>query len=160
LAHYDGTQSVNGLSLYRFVGTVPPVRIGAVSLPGTVLGLKDPAIIKADEYYANPREVTLVDPVTGAPVQGTSHLHITLRAPGATADRIVALDVELASDPDTIAAPSRRANEQGSRLAFVTTTGPVGALGLGSAAVVIGAFSQVRARRRPPRSGLRPATEV
>lgn len=148
VARYDGTQKVDGHELYRFVGAVQPVRIGSISVPGGVVGLSSPDTVAADEYYANPREVTLVDPITGAPVEGSSHLHITLRPPGGATDAVVALDVDVASDPATIATTSKRAADDDSRLALVSTTLPFASLALGAVATLAGAGIALNARRR------------
>lgn len=152
VAHFDGTQKVDGHELYRFVGAVQPVRIGSISVPGGVVGLAGSDTVAADEYYANPREVTLVDPITGAPVEGSSHLHITLRPPGGATDAVVALDVDVASDPATIATTSKRADDDDSRLALVSTTLPLASLALGAVATLAGVAVAVAgaARRRTP----------
>jgi hypothetical protein len=150
VAHFDGTEEVGGHMLYRFVGAVPPVRIGSISVPAGVVGRTGSDYVAAEEYYANPREVTLVDPVTGAPVEGSSHLHVTLRPPGGRADAVVALDADVSSDPATIATTSQRAARDDSRLAFVSTTGPLASLGLGTAAVLTGVAVAVRGRPRRP----------
>ncbi|GAA1988103.1 DUF3068 domain-containing protein [Catenulispora subtropica] len=150
VAHFDGTQTVDGRLLYRFAGTVPAVRIGSISVPGGVVGLTTSDVVAADEYYANPREITLVDPMTGAPIEGSSHLRVTLRAPGGTADAAVALDVDVSSTAATIAATSDRADRDDARLALVTTTLPLAASGLGTAAVLTGVGMAVRGRSRRP----------
>lgn len=148
VAHFDGTQKVNGHKLYRFVGAVQPVRIGSIPVPGGVVGLSNPDTVAADEYYANPREVTLVDPITGAPVEGSSHLHITLRPPGGATDAAVALDADVASDAATIATTSKRAADDGSRLTLVSTTLPLASLALGALASLAGAGLAADAHRR------------
>jgi hypothetical protein len=150
VAHFDGTQKVNGHELYRFVGAVQPIKIGTISVPGTVVGFSTSWTVAADEYYANPREVTLVDPITGAPVEGSSHLHITLRPPGGATDAVTALDVDVASDPATIATTSKRAADDDSRLALVSTTLPLASLALGTVATLAGAGVALNARRRTP----------
>jgi hypothetical protein len=150
VAHFDGTEKVDGHLLYRFVGAMPAVRIGSISVPRNVVGLTGSDFVAADEYYANPREVTLVDPVTGSPIEGSSHLHVTLRPPGGSTDAVVALDVDVSSDPATIATTSHRAARDDSRLAFVSTTGPLASLGLGTAAVLTGVAAAVRGHSRRP----------
>ena len=150
IAHFDGTQKVNGHLLYRFVGAVQPIRIGSIPVPRGVVGLTGSDTVAADEYYANPREVTLVDPVTGAPVEGSSHLHITLRPPGGATDAVVALDVDVSSDAATIADTSQRAADDDARLALVSTTGPLGALALGTLATLAGVALALRGRTRRP----------
>jgi hypothetical protein len=151
IAHFDGTQKVNGHTLYRFVGAVQPVKVGTISVPGTVVGFSTSYTVAADEYYANPREVTLVDPITGAPVEGTSHLHVTLRPPGGAVDAVTALDVDVASDAATVAATSKRAADDDSRLDLVSTTLPLASLALGALASLAGAGIAVSARRRTRR---------
>ena len=154
IAHFDGTQKVNGHQLYRFVGAVEPVRIGSLSVPGGVVGLTGTGTVAADEYYANPREVTLVDPVTGAPVAGSSHPHITLRPPGGATDAVLALDVDVSSDAATVATTSRRAADDDSRLTLVATTGPLTLLAVGTAATLTGVAVAAggRLRRQRPLS--------
>jgi hypothetical protein len=65
-AEYDGEDTVDGMSVYRFVQTIPDTTIGTLEVPGSLLG-SDDASVEADQHYQNTRTF-YVEPATGAVV--------------------------------------------------------------------------------------------
>ena len=64
-AEYDGEESIQGLSVYKFVQTIEPTVIETREVPGSVFGQEES--VQADMVYAMTRTF-YVEPVTGAPV--------------------------------------------------------------------------------------------
>lgn len=67
-AEYVGTDSINGLDVYKFSAVVEKQKIGEREVPASVLGLDVEGNVTADEMYANERTF-FVEPNTGAVVQ-------------------------------------------------------------------------------------------
>ena len=65
-AEYDGTDSIEGMSVYRFVQTIPETNVGTLEVPGSLLGSDEPSV-EADQLYQNTRTF-YVEPATGAVV--------------------------------------------------------------------------------------------
>ena len=70
-AVYSGTATVDGISTYKYVYTIPPTQDGTVKLPGTLVGLTSSADVTLPEYYSA-TTTEYVDPITGGPVRGSS----------------------------------------------------------------------------------------
>jgi hypothetical protein len=70
-AVYSGTATVDGISTYKYVETIPATQDGSVKLPGTLVGLTSSADVTLPEYYSS-TTTEYVDPITGGPVRGTS----------------------------------------------------------------------------------------
>jgi hypothetical protein len=66
---YQGTQVVDGLTVYHFHQTIDPLIINHLTLPGKVIGNPDEASVRLDWWYRADTDV-LVEPVTGAVVKG------------------------------------------------------------------------------------------
>jgi hypothetical protein len=64
-AEYEGEESIQGLSVYKFVQTIEPTVIETRDVPGSVFGEEE--TVQADMVYAMTRTF-YVEPVTGAPV--------------------------------------------------------------------------------------------
>ena len=65
-AEYDGTDTIEGMSVYRFVQTIPETNVGTLEVPGSLLGSDEPSV-EADQLYENTRTF-YVEPATGAVV--------------------------------------------------------------------------------------------
>jgi len=77
-AVYSGTATVLGEKTYKYVETVSPTQTGTQSVPGSLVGQPGQASVTLPEYYSG-TTTEWVDPVTGAPVQGSSSQHIYLQ---------------------------------------------------------------------------------
>lgn len=76
-AVYSGTATVDGVSTYKYVETVPPTVDGSQTLPGTLVGSTSSAPVTLSEYYSS-TTTEYVDPITGAPVKGISSQYVYL----------------------------------------------------------------------------------
>lgn len=72
-ARYEGTESLGGLTVYRFFQTVPAVKLGDVAVPGRLVGRKTNTVVRAARMYEGVRTLW-IEPYTGQVVktQGTS----------------------------------------------------------------------------------------
>ncbi|MEU3465726.1 DUF3068 domain-containing protein [Streptomyces sp. NPDC006733] len=152
-AEYTGTRRLYGRTFNEYTLKVdPPVRIGTMRVPPSVVGLpagKD--LVTVDEYYANPAAVNLVDSLTGAPVAGSSHQIITLRLPGSDRTAATVLDVRLHSTPETEKALVDKFRGKHDGLAALKGPLPVGTLVLGVLCTAGGVLMLLRGHRaRPP----------
>ncbi|MFN8189639.1 MAG: DUF3068 domain-containing protein [Nocardioidaceae bacterium] len=84
---YDTTETVGGLSTYKFHGTVPPTMTETIDVPSKVLGEPAGEMLSAENWYSN--DVTFwVEPETGVIIKSLQTQNTTLRYNGE--DRVVA----------------------------------------------------------------------
>jgi hypothetical protein len=81
-AVYDGTDTIEGMSVYRFVQTIPETTVGTLEVPGSLLGSDEPSV-EADQMYQNTRTF-YVEPATGAVVNRIDDQLSTLSYEGQT----------------------------------------------------------------------------
>jgi hypothetical protein len=74
---YEGTATVDGISTYKYVGTLAPTKEGTQTLPGSLVGVKDAQSVTLDEYDQS-TTTEYVNPTSGAPVEGLSSQHLYL----------------------------------------------------------------------------------
>lgn len=65
---YVGEGKVKGMKVYKFVGTVEPVKIGTQDVPGDLVGMDEPTVT-ADRIYSDVKTFS-VEPVTGIVIIG------------------------------------------------------------------------------------------
>src|SRR5260370_34719901 len=75
---YAGNATVDGISVYRFVESVPPTRFGSEQIPGSIAGIPSQAEVTLGAYYTA-TNTYFVDPVTGAPLNTTRSQEISFR---------------------------------------------------------------------------------
>ncbi|MDJ0347199.1 DUF3068 domain-containing protein [Streptomyces sp. H10-C2] len=147
-AEFTGTRRLYGQTFNEYTLKVdPPVRVGTMRVPPSVVGLpagKD--LVTVEEYYSNPASVNLVDSRTGAPVAGSSHQIITLRLPGSDKVAATVLDVQLHSTPQTEKALVDKFRTKHDGLAMLAGPLPVGTLVLGVLCTVGGFLLLLRGR--------------
>jgi hypothetical protein len=143
-ARYEGTDTVHGMTAYRFVQHIPDTKVGDQGLvPGDMLGLpKGSPNVDAGNYYQS--DVTFwIDPRTGSPVNQEQQVHSELR----TADgkgKLVTADFDL----KMVDANQRHlvdgANANALQMMLLRIVGPLTAGTLGLILVAVGAFLTVR----------------
>ncbi|SEL18901.1 DUF3068 domain-containing protein [Streptacidiphilus jiangxiensis] len=150
-AQLVGTRELDGHTFNAYVQTVPPTRIGTVSVPPGVLGVASKApTVQAEEWYQNPQTLTLVDQETGTPVSQTSHEIITLRMPGQPTRTATALDVTLRTNQDTEQQLVNQASGQATGLRLLGGDVPWLLTGVG---VLLALFAGIGLRRRATSTG-------
>ncbi|MCQ4084748.1 DUF3068 domain-containing protein [Streptomyces sp. RB6PN25] len=153
-ADYTGTRTLYGRTFNQYTMIVPPTPIGTIQVPPAVVGQptrKDGSLITVEEWYHNPAAVNLVDPLTGAPVGGSSHQIVTLRLPGGSKDLATALDVQLQATDATEKALVDKFAGKHDGLALLTGPVPYGMAGLGALGVAAGCVLLLRGRPGAPR---------
>ena len=151
---YAGSVTLEGHTLYRFTGTVPPTKSGTLDLPGSLIGLpQEPGMVHTDEYYADTGDVLLIDPLSGSPVSVTQHPVTTVRLPGGTKDLLTLSTLTVAPTADSVHTLLQQAISGDSELTLIQSDAPIGLLVLGFVVTVLGVvqliLGQRRARRAP-----------
>jgi DUF3068 family protein len=120
-ARFDGSATVQGLDVYRYVMTVPPTKIDTREVPGSLVGEDDTPSVKADLYYEVVRTVW-VEPETGIIVvgeqQGKQELVVKGQEPG---EGTLVFDGTLRFTGKTIDANVAKAGESKDKLALLTS---------------------------------------
>jgi hypothetical protein len=150
--HYAGTMDVQGLTLYRFQGIVPPTKIGSTQVPGTLVGLPTTAMTTVDMYYQDKGTEVDVDPVSGIPVVTVQHVVSTFRLPGSDTDRLTLLAVTFTTNQATRDTLVSLVKDTDNKLGLVQRTLPTVLLVAGAVLVVLGAGFVVLALRRSRRN--------
>jgi hypothetical protein len=133
-AVYQGEEELFGATTYKFVMTIPPTKVGELTVPGSLVESEEPSVT-VDEMYANIRTLN-VEPTTGSIVKGVEQQNQFFQAPnGATVPKIKA----------TIGAPDAEveksvnsAMESANLLNMMNKTVPLVALVLGVLALIGG----------------------
>jgi len=143
-ARYSGQATVDGLSTYKFVTTVPATQIGTQSVPGSLIGSKQPTV-KLGEFYQG-TVTDWVNPTTGVPVAVTQQQHLGLRD-ASGAEKIVLLDGTLSTTPSTVRSQVNTVQGDVNLLDWATVIGPLIGGILGLLLLIGGAVLMLSARR-------------
>ncbi|HSA49570.1 MAG TPA: DUF3068 domain-containing protein [Yinghuangia sp.] len=148
--HYKGTETLDGLTVYRFEHEVPWTRAGIPRLPGGV----NPAEIEAagmERWFTGTRSI-LVEPVTGLPVYAEERRTEELRTPNpddpANPGRFVLFDGHVkmtAESSDELVADAR---EQKSWLLLVHDRLPLGLVVAGVLLFLTALLTEYLGRRK------------
>jgi hypothetical protein len=141
--HYQASETIQGLTVYRYQQRVDPVQVDELEVPGDLVG-STAASVKAPVFYDNTRTVW-VEPVTGVIVKGQEKQHEVLRD-SAGADKVTLIQVTLTFNEKTQTQQANLAKDGRSQKALVGTWAPLICLLLGLLAAV-GAFLLARGRR-------------
>jgi MFS family permease len=122
-ARYQGTTTVDGISVYRYVETVAPSRIGTEQIPGSLVGLaSQPTVPLGEDYSAT--NTYYVDPVTGVPLKITQDQAVTLVDVSGTT-LLVASNTKLAETPASIQSVVSTDNHYRGEITLATVTLPL-----------------------------------
>ncbi len=137
---------IDGLTVYKFVGTVEPTQIGIQSVPGSLVG-SDEAAFEAPRFYTNTREL-YVEPFTGQIVNGSEDQLQTLRGPDGT-DAVTIIKGKLGFAPEEVDAAVDAAKENSSLVKTVSQTVPLVGVILGVVLLVVGLLLARRPSSQP-----------
>jgi uncharacterized membrane protein len=133
---YEGSTTVDGLTVYKFVEQVSNQQFGTQTLPGALVGINNQASVTLPQYLTA-TNTFLVDPVTGAVVSATENQDVSLKdSTGAT--RLVILKGTLASPPDAVQSLVNTSNSYHLKIQFVNVIGPLVGLLLGIVLLALG----------------------
>jgi hypothetical protein len=139
---YQGTSTIEGLTVYKFTQTIPPTQYGEMEVPLSVLGLEGDETVTAQEMYSNQRTL-MVEPETGVIITRTEAQHNTLAYQGE--DRVTLTDAVVNYDSETVRKNIDDYGSQGSMLHLVRAVVPQIAFVLGLVMLIGGV---VLGRRR------------
>jgi hypothetical protein len=122
--NYTGTATVDGLSVYVFVEPINNRQIGTVTVPGSLVGIKDQPTVKLPEYLTA-TNTYYVDPGTGSPVKVIQAQNETLQNPTDGTTALVLFNGTLTSTPQTIAAAVNTAKTADDVISAVKDIGPL-----------------------------------
>jgi len=145
---YDGTEEIDGLTTYRFTGTVDPTAIGTQALPSRVIGLPEGSMVTTEEWYANGRTFW-VEPETGVIIKAIENPNTVFRYQGE--DKVIKTRGTTGFDDETIQANVDEYKSKATQLHLLRVLLPNGGVALGVLALLVGGFvvaSTGRARRK------------
>jgi Porin PorA len=152
LIHFDGVETIDGLSTYRFVQQVPITKIANLDVPASLAGGTGDETVTAGRMYEDVRTVW-VEPATGTIVKGQEKIHQFLRGPDGN-DGQVLFDGTLVFTPDTVAAQVKQAKSDRAKVGLLYDAGPRLIIGAGILLALIGLgmllWSARRTRRPRP----------
>jgi hypothetical protein len=134
---FNDVETIDGVSVYKFVQTIAPTRIGTLEVPGNLVG-SVAASVFAPEYYSNTRTVW-VEPTTGVIVKGSEQQKQTLRDVLGT-DKLTLIEATLAFTDANVKASADAASSAASQLGLIKTTIPIVGLILGLVLLGLGLF--------------------
>jgi hypothetical protein len=139
---YEGTGTIHGITVYRFVEQVAPTQAGTQTLPGSLVGSSQPSATLPQYYTAT--NTDWVDPVTGAILNVTETQQLMVRdATGA--HTLLLFDGTLAMTPQSIQQAVNLDKDGRNKLNLLQVVVPLVAGVLGLAALITGILL---ARRR------------
>lgn len=126
---FIGTDTVEGLNLYKFQHTIEPTETSTIDLPLSLLGEPGDATVTAQQMYSNVRTLW-VEPETGVIIKRTEEQNNTIAYNGE--DKITTTKVTTGYDDKTIKENADKYGPLGSGLKLARTTLPLlfGILGL------------------------------
>ena len=134
-AVFQASESLEGITVYKFIVTVTPTQTGTLEVPGDLVGSPLPNFV-APRFYSN--VLTLwVEPSTGAIVKGESAQVQTLRGPDNT-DQITIIDAVIGTTPEEVTSGVNYAQSQAALLTLLNTTIPLVALLVGVLFLILG----------------------
>ncbi|HKS98924.1 MAG TPA: DUF3068 domain-containing protein [Rugosimonospora sp.] len=143
---YTGTDVINGLSVYRFVESVPPTRTMDVQVPGNLVNGDPRKTVTASLYY-DINQTFWVEPTTGAPVKTQQVIRQQLYGPDGRPGAIVLAGTFTMSDA-TVRQLSQVAATGRAQLQMLTGAPPTVALLGGLLLIGLGVVLVLRARSR------------
>lgn len=134
-AVYQDSESLEGITVFKFIVTVTPTQTGTLEVPGDLVGSPLPNFV-APRFYSN--VLTLwVEPATGAIVKGESVQVQTLRGPDNT-DQVTLIDAVIGTTPEQVTSAINYAQSQASLLTLLNSTIPLAALLVGVLLLIVG----------------------
>jgi hypothetical protein len=134
-ADYVGDDTINGLSVYKFVAVVPQSRLSSQQVPGSLVGLPQQSSVAVDIYYSNVRTLW-VEPLTGTPVQDQEQGHQEMRVVNADVPPTVVYNATLRLTPASVQSNVDAASRGVAGLTLLSWTAPV-ALGVAGIVIVV-----------------------
>jgi hypothetical protein len=128
---FTGTSTVDGMNVDVFVESVANQQFKTVSLPGSLVGIKDQSTVTLPEDLTA-TNTYYVDPGSGSPLKVVENQTEFLRNPTTGATALTLLHGTLTTTPKSIAAAVSTAKSSDNEITWVQNIGPLigGLLGL------------------------------
>ena len=146
-ASFAGTDTVDGLSVYKYVENVSGEPAGSQTLPGNLVGMKGQPSVTLPEYYQG-TNTYWVEPSTGSPVKIQQSRQLTLRDSSGNT-RLMLFSGNLNMTPSTVADVASKTKKSKAQLSVINTTAPLAGLLVGLVLIVIGLVLAATGRERP-----------
>ena len=144
---YAGTAVVDGLTTDKYVETVPGVRSGTLTLPGSLVHVRGSESVTLNEYDQS-TTTQYVAPASGAPVETVSSQHLYLeKSSGAQALNL--LNANFTSNAASIASAVAAAKSKDAEIQLVSVIIPAAAGLVGLILLVLGAVLTLSIRKQP-----------
>jgi len=147
-ARYVSEETVEGLTTYKFVSTIPATQIQTQEVPGSLVGETAPTV-QAPVYYADTRTVW-VEPKTGVIVKGSEQNLTTLRD-SAGQDKTKVLQFDLTFNEQTQRSQAQLARDNIGKIDLLTIWLPLIGLLVGIVLIAAGLIIMVSADRAAAR---------
>jgi hypothetical protein len=121
---YSGSTTIDGISVYKFTEHVSNQQFGTVTVPGSLVGVKDQASLTLPEYLTADN-TDYVAPATGAPVKVIETETESLENPSTGATMLTLFDGTLTSTPASIQSAVNTARSYGDEISAVQNIGPL-----------------------------------
>lgn len=141
---YQGTEKLDGLTVYKFEHTIEPTKVGEQELPLSLLGLEGDETVTADSMYSNTRTLW-VEPVTGVIIKRAEQQNNTFNYDGEP--RITTTKVTTGYDDATVQQNIEDYSSLSTQLKLLRSVVPVVSLVLGLILLVGGLLLMARSRR-------------
>jgi Porin PorA len=138
-ANYTGTSTVDGLGVYVFQQTITNQQFGTITLPGSLVNMKNQATVTLPEYLTATYTYD-VDPGTGSPVKIVENQSQTLENPTTGATALTLFQGTLTTTPASIQSAVNTAKSSDTEISWVQSIGPLIALIVGVVLMVLGAL--------------------
>jgi Porin PorA len=143
-ATYEGTATVGGISVYKFVEKVAPTRSGQQTVPRSLVGMTGNSTVTLPQMTTE-TNTFYVDPLTGAQLNETQNEHVAL-TDATGAERLLLLNASLSFTPQSLAKVVRIDKNARNEINLLKVTVPLAA-GLVGIALLVGGILLARPRR-------------
>lgn len=145
---YKGTETLKGLTVYRFEQAIEPTDVGDINAPASMFGLDEEGDVTLDRMYSNTRTLW-VEPETGVLMKSQEDQYVTAEYQGSQVATLT--DVVSVFDDETITANIDEYEPLSSQLKIVRVWLPLLGGILGAVLLLAGVFLLLRDRSQSGR---------
>jgi hypothetical protein len=135
-ATFTGTSTVDGMNVDIFSEYIDNVKLGTISLPGSLVGSDQPTVALPE--YLSAVNTYYVDPGTGSPVKVIESENESLTNPSTGGTALTLLRGTLTTTPKSITAAVNTARSSDNEISWVQNIGPIIGVLVGLVLLVLG----------------------
>ncbi|GAA3759413.1 hypothetical protein HDA32_004696 [Spinactinospora alkalitolerans] len=144
---YEGTETIEGMEVYRFVQVVEPTKVGERVLPKSLLEMGGEGDATTDEVYSVTRTYW-IEPSTGVPVNLREEQRRVAEVDGE--EQLVLFEGSLEFTDETVDNALETASQSG-QITLIRTTLPITLVVVGGGLLILGVLLYVSGRPAPSR---------